>query len=177
MGSMINLGVGRLETDWGKNSFFNDHSALYQVADLVQVPHFYPGDEEFLDDAGLPRREIVTIYKDGLSKPLPQIINRIELLGHSLAQCENEFAHLAKLFDIKGFPFAHLKDAVARVDIGELSLDYGDSGDDLGEFVTRQIFPRLGLSAAFKDQHGLRYAASQAMENLSPYTILQLSCQ
>ncbi len=30
MGSMIQLSVGRLEIDWGKNPGFADHSPLYQ---------------------------------------------------------------------------------------------------------------------------------------------------
>jgi hypothetical protein len=29
MGSIITLGVGRLEIDWGKNSYFRNHSRLF----------------------------------------------------------------------------------------------------------------------------------------------------
>ena len=29
MGSLVTLGVGRLEVDWGKNNFFRNHSALF----------------------------------------------------------------------------------------------------------------------------------------------------
>ncbi len=35
MGSMITLRLGRLEVDWGKNSFFRNHSPLFGKADLA----------------------------------------------------------------------------------------------------------------------------------------------
>jgi pimeloyl-ACP methyl ester carboxylesterase len=37
---MIYLRVGRLEIDWGKNSFHADHRALIQSDDLGQVPYY-----------------------------------------------------------------------------------------------------------------------------------------
>ena len=33
-GSMISLGVGTMEIDWGKNSYFKDHSALFKPEDV-----------------------------------------------------------------------------------------------------------------------------------------------
>ena len=41
MGSMIQLSVGRLEIDWGKNFRYSDHSELFQTCDLAQVPYYY----------------------------------------------------------------------------------------------------------------------------------------
>ena len=29
MGSMITLGIGKMEIDWGKNNIFNNHSCLF----------------------------------------------------------------------------------------------------------------------------------------------------
>ena len=31
VGSMINLSVGRLEVDWGRNAVFTDHSQLFPI--------------------------------------------------------------------------------------------------------------------------------------------------
>ncbi len=44
MGTMINLALGRLEVDWGKNNFFTDHGCLYQDSDLKDVPSYYAND-------------------------------------------------------------------------------------------------------------------------------------
>ncbi|HYG89161.1 MAG TPA: HEPN/Toprim-associated domain-containing protein [Azospirillum sp.] len=93
MGSMIHLAVGRLEIDWGKNSGFTDHSALFQPGDLAQVPYYYVKEDggTYTDTAGEERYELEVVYKDGMSKPLWQVVDRIELLGHTLAHCEREF--------------------------------------------------------------------------------------
>ena len=37
MGTMICLALGKLEVDWGKNNFFSNHGALFQVGDLKPV--------------------------------------------------------------------------------------------------------------------------------------------
>jgi hypothetical protein len=83
MGSMIHLAVGRLEIDWGKNSGFTDHSPLFQPTDLAQVPYYYvkEGGKTYVDSSGQERYELFAEYKDGMSKPLGQVVDRIELLG------------------------------------------------------------------------------------------------
>jgi len=35
MGSMIELGLGHLEIDWGKNEFFRNHSKLFLETDIA----------------------------------------------------------------------------------------------------------------------------------------------
>ncbi len=44
MGSMISLGVGTLEIDWGKNNCINYHSSLYKPEDVKQIPYYYLDD-------------------------------------------------------------------------------------------------------------------------------------
>lgn len=78
MGSMIHLAVGRLEIDWGKNGGFVDHSPLFQVTDLTQVPYYYVEfhDDDFqqakrcIDANGEERSQLYVEYKQGTSKPL-----------------------------------------------------------------------------------------------------------
>jgi hypothetical protein len=41
MGSLITLGLGKLELDWGKNSIFVNHSALFLRSDISQAPYYY----------------------------------------------------------------------------------------------------------------------------------------
>lgn len=125
MGSMIHLAVGRLEIDWGKNQGVSDHSALFQgERDVADVPYYYAGDEEEEDFEGHMKRKVIIEFKEGLSKPLPLVVDRLNLLGHTYEQCEKEFAFLARLinFDDSRFTFATLRDVLATVDVTSLSL-------------------------------------------------------
>ncbi|MPZ40150.1 MAG: hypothetical protein GEU95_19260 [Rhizobiales bacterium] len=175
MGSMIYLSVGRLEVDWGKNNGFVDHSALFQSTDLSPVPYYYAGAEKADGENGR-QWEIITEYKEGLSKPLLQVIDRINLLGHTPAVCEKEYDYLARLngFDPDAFRFTDLQRALAAVDVGSLSLDYGEDGEDFGKFFYREISPRLKLSEFATDPSRGPFEFAQGMENLTAYTILHL---
>jgi len=162
MGSMIQLAVGRLEIDWGKNNGFVDHSPLFQATDLTNVPYYYADD--------------VVQHKEGLSKPLKHVVDRVNLLGHTHRLCEKEFEFLAEFnnFDRDRFRFADLQKALATVDVNGLSVDYGEPGEDFGKFFRREIFPRLGLNTIAADPAHAQYDAAQGMENLTPYSILHL---
>src|SRR6516164_1857920 len=118
MGSMISLAVGRLEIEWGKNNGFTDHSALFQPGDLTLVPHYYVGAEKPPTN-GEPDWEVITEMKDGLSKPLAHVIDRINLLGHTVAVCEKEFESMAAFHEVGAdtFPFGQLRQALATVDV------------------------------------------------------------
>lgn len=173
MGSMISLSVGRLEIDWGRNNGFVDHSALFQAEDVAQIPYYYAGDE--IEGAnGDTEWEVIVEMKEGLSKPLSQVIDRINLLGHTDAVCEREFASLSLLngFDSKKFSFSDLRTALATVDVQAVAPNYGEGGEDFGKFFRREIFPRLGIKIG-PDPMLLHYVA-EGMENISAYTILHL---
>jgi HEPN/Toprim N-terminal domain 1 len=174
MGSMISLAVGRLEVDWGKNNGFVDHSALFQADDLMQIPYYYAGKEIVGSDGG-PDWEVVVEMQEGLSKPLAQVVDRINLLGHTETVCEREFSSLASFhgFDGSSFSFAELRTALATVDVQTISPNYGEGGEDFGKFFRREILPRLDLKKGVPDPMGLGGVA-EGMENLSAYTILQL---
>lgn len=51
MGSMISLGVGRMEIDWGKNNVFRNHSSLFKTEDIKSIPywHFVVQNRAMLD--------------------------------------------------------------------------------------------------------------------------------
>ena len=68
---MIQLSVGRLEIDWRKNFRYSDHSELFQTCDLAQVPYYYVDWKDPLKEgSGGEEYNLVTVMKDGLSKPL-----------------------------------------------------------------------------------------------------------
>jgi hypothetical protein len=172
-GVPISLSVGRLEIDWGKNNGFIDHSALFQRSDLTQSPYYYAGSEK-PGTTGDAEWEVIVEMKDGLSKPLAQVVERINLLGHTLAVCEKEFASLAALhqFHVNAFSFLTLQQALAAVDVSGLSPDYEEGEEDFGKLFRRQILPRLGLDRMVTDRT-TQFDMAGAMENLSAYSILQ----
>jgi HEPN/Toprim N-terminal domain 1 len=177
MGSMIHLAVGRLEVDWGKNHGFTDHSPLFQITDLAKVPYYYVEEgSSYKDAAANDQWKLITEYKDGLSKPLGEVVDRIALLGHTLAHCEKEFADLSELngFDSSRFSFDRLRTALESVDVDAVSADYGEGGEDFGKFFSRYIFDRLGLGDIVDDPQRVQVEVAQGMENLSAYTILRL---
>jgi hypothetical protein len=176
MGSMIHLAVGRLEIDWGKNFGFADHSPLFQVTDLAQVPYYYAENETYIDSTGEERSKLFAEHKEGMSKPLGQVVDRIALLGHTLAHCEREFEYLSAFtdFDTAQFRFDELKEALATIDVNAISADYGEMGEDFGKFFRRQLFDRLRLASIAANPAYVQHQAAEAMENVSAYTILRL---
>jgi hypothetical protein len=187
--SVIELGVGHLEVDWGKDKGLHDHSHLYQVGDIAKIPYYYldvSHETEYSDHgvyyANWPRWPARIVEGDGLSKPFSKVVDRLELLGHTLANCENEFSYLARLAQLdEHFRFSQLSEALARVDVRSLSPDYTESGRHRGQFFLLDILPRLGLSDIITprprwgdtdDKGYLVYCA--AMEELSPNTVLRL---
>ena len=179
MGSMIDLSVGRLEIDWGKNYGSADHSPLFQPSDLAQVPYYYV-DRDHPNNKGGGEHEyhLDTVLKDGLSKPLDQVIERINLLGYTMNYARREFGYVAQLndFDSQKFSFEQLEKALVTVDVHSISADYADV-PERGRFFRRCIFDRLGLAKIVDDPDYVRFQVGEAMENLSVYTILQLLAQ
>ena len=177
MGSMIHLAVGRLEIDWGKNFGFADHSPLFQVTDLAQVPYYYAEGkgETYIDSTGEERSKLFAVHKEGMSKPLGQVVDRIALLRHTLAHCEREFEYLSGFtdFDTTQFRFDELKEALAMIDVNALSADYGETGEDFEKFFRRQLFDRTRLASIAAKAY-VQHPAAEAMENVSAYTILRL---
>ena len=41
MGTMISLGVGKLEIDWGKNNYFENYCDLFQPTDWKDIKYYY----------------------------------------------------------------------------------------------------------------------------------------
>ena len=59
MGSMITLGIGKMEIDWGKNNVIKNHSCLFQKEDFKKTPYYYANNE--------------VEYKKGFSKNIKSI--------------------------------------------------------------------------------------------------------
>jgi hypothetical protein len=157
MGSMIHLYVGNLQVDWGKNRGFTDHSAFFQASDVAAVPYYYVADgSDYVDAKGETKWKLNVVYKEGLSKPLVEVKDRIELLGHTIAHCREEFMYLAGLndFDSDVFEFDDLREALATVDVSSVALTASQGDEDFGEF-----FQGAGISQAGNEAAGRRQQA------------------
>lgn len=172
---MIYLSLGRLELDWGKNSGFTDHSALFQSTDVSPVPYYYASDED--DEIGVENSsKIVVEYKEGLSKPLKHVIDRIDLLGYTVDNCKREFLYLSELnnFNPEEFTFDNLRLGLSDIDINIISCKYGSGYEGFGEFFKRFIYPKIFTSPHQEQSGYIDSGFCQAMENLSSYSILRL---
>ena len=171
---MIHLSVGQLEIDWGKNVYFTDHSQLFQSGDLAQVPYYYV-DENDLYNEDTGEYNLVTTMKDGLSKPLEKVIERMDLLGYTKNYARREFEHQSQLNDLdtNKFSFEQLAESLATVDVNSISADYGEH-ESFGKFFRRCLFDKIGLQGVVDDPEYVRSYAGESMESLSANTILRL---
>ena len=162
MGSIISLGVGRLEVDWGKNSSFRNHSNLFLPSDIKEAVYYYADNV----------RETMPAYV----RRLESVKHRLELLGYTLEGCRAHFDDLATWSE-RGDPpvsFDDLANVLRHVDVDRQGLP-GDPEDgyDPGEYALEtilqdpQFLKTLGTSAPQRYQ-GFFF------ENLDPYVILRL---
>jgi hypothetical protein len=68
MGSVITLGLGRLEVDWGKNWRYSNHSKLFLADDRKPLPYYYVDA-----DTGQP----ITESKVGFARVLRSVRRRL----------------------------------------------------------------------------------------------------
>ena len=140
MGTMISLALGRLEVDWGKNNFFSDHGALFQDKDIKPVASYYANED-------WPDGDPIVEMNEGLSKPLGEVRDRLELLGYTIKSVEHHYEKLHQFHEIdeRPIPFSQLMEALAKVDVNRVSGNYGTDYEP-GEFVRKEILERLSLT-------------------------------
>ena len=119
--------------------------------------------------------EVITELKEGLSKPLPEVICRMNLLGFSKRYAEAEFKQVMMMANSEssGLTFELLHKALKEVELDKVSLDYGQGGEDFGKFFRREISPRLRLREIVGEDLD-EWSVGYAMENLSAYAVMQL---
>ena len=167
MGSMITLGIGRMEIDWGKNNFYTNHSDLFQGGDLKDVPYYY------VDKDG---KEIVEM-KRGFSKKIVSVKKRLDLLGYSLNKIENKFNanldYINKLYDIYlPIEFKIYFNVVKKIDVESIDMtsEEYEYKYDLCEFARKCVLKEV--NALVNDENV--YAMSEFLENISPYITLRI---
>lgn len=165
MSSMITLGIGKMEIDWGKNNVFKNHSCLFQKEDLKKIPYYYANNE--------------VEYKKGFSKNIKSIKRRLDLLGYNLNQIENifneELEYVNQLYKtslpIKFNDYYNILKSININNIDMTSDEYDDEYD-LGEYVRKCVMNEIQELVKICDDD--IYTISEFLENLSPYITLRI---
>jgi hypothetical protein len=166
MGTMIDLRVGNLVADWGKNEFYRDHRSLFQERDVRSVVTGH----DLVGQGGT----IMT-----LSRPLGDVVPRLYLLGYTLDSARVEYTSLLKLNadEDSTYPtFDAFQAALCAIDIGDVSADYEDD-HAFGEFFREEIGPRIDVKALFEEPHSGQWEYATMMENFHPWHVLVLLAQ
>lgn len=87
MGTEITLSVDHVDLDYSKNHMGNDHGSLFQESDRKRIKSDQINYEYFetSEDSSLSSMEM------GFSKPLRDVIPRIELLGFTIDKVQSEY--------------------------------------------------------------------------------------
>lgn len=165
MGSMITLGIGKMEIDWGKNNIFNNHSCLFQKEDLKIIPYYYTNNE--------------VEYKKGFSKNIKSIKRRLNLLGYNLNQIEDmfneELEYVNQLYETSlPINFNDYYNVLKNININiiDMTSEEYEYEYDLGEYVRKCVMGEIKELVKISDDDV--YTISTFLENLSPYITLRI---
>lgn len=158
---MIHLSLGALQIDWGKNSHFADHSSLFQKFDLKDVlDHGY-------DDP---------LEMEGYSRPLGNILARLELLGYTLKTVRSEFATTENEWGSDYYPkklsFSKFCRAIARINVAEYSGTWDEMPE--GKFVPKEILDKIEHHDYRTGRRPDYWDAEVLLGGLSPYSKLRI---
>ena len=165
MGSMVTLGIEKMELDWGKNNVFINHSCLFQKEDIKIVPYYYSDDE--------------IEYKKGFSKNIVSVKRRLDLLGYSLREIEETFNENLGVFNqLYGHSipinFHDFYKVVRNIDIKNINMtsEEYDYEYDLGEYVRKCVITEIKELSSFSYYD--TYDIGEFLENLDPYITLRI---
>lgn len=167
MGSEITLSIGSLVVHWCKNHIGVDHSSLFVAADRKKAKYFY-GDQKFQ-------------RKPAFARPLRSIVDRLDLLGYTVAECKELYEKAAAAWHDDGEPaavsFATFARALGEVTLSEDRSPKHECDYAVGEFVTKAILndPESVMPRAARGK--LSRVNGEFFENLDPYLVLRMLAQ
>ena len=179
---MIHLTLGRMELDWGKNSGFQDHSALFRPSDLTEIPYYYAAsDDDDPANAHLPlirksetfSYRLITEMKEGYAAPVSVVARRLLLLGYTDDYCRQEFEALREIgYANHDFDFDELKAILAEADFSQVAIADGLGSTDLPAFLRDVVLPARGDDS----EQRLRLAGSHDgdVDGLSAYSLIRI---
>ena len=184
MGSMISLGINKMEIDWGKNNVFNDHSKLFQINDFDKKVSYFFVDE--VDENGKYKENV--LYANGAKKKLVDIKERLELLGYDLISIEKKYNEHIKEYEFYTetkieLTFNEFSSFIKSLDISKVdnvfsAADRWDNGYDIGEYFRTCILQdkeiAVKVEGIIKKIEREYYDTSDFFEQMDPYIILRI---
>ena len=169
MGSIITLGIGQLEIDWGKNLSYRDHGALFQPEDIKQIPRYYH------DDDG---DNVLEEPHQGVSRKLKFIKRRLELLGYSKGRLKSLFEEHLKLIpdyyaEIR-LTYEEFHEVVFSLDVSKITPDDQWADYDAGEFLSRYLLKHPEFNKIHNLSEIIDKDIGLVFEHLDPYITLRI---
>jgi hypothetical protein len=163
MGSIISLGVGHLEIDWGKNEFFRNHSKLFLKGDIHPAKYYYAEGHQDT--------------KPAYVRSLRHVLKRLALLGYTSEGCRHLYEEsLRDVPDYYPDPILSF-DALARV-LRLIEVDRVALPDDLGDYDLGEYAATILSDPEFcrvePSLQSLKSDDGTFFENLDPYIVLRL---
>lgn len=170
MGTMIELGVGKLEISWGKNDIFEYYCDLFQPEDLKEIKYYYADNS--------------IEVKKGYSRSLSSVKPRLDLLGYTLQNirimyekaydhyCDGmgEYAKTVLTFDEYFSVFSKIN--LSKVDT---LTEYDDW--DFGEYVSKCIFEDKEIQRILKKYRDGRDYDGEFYESLDVRILIRVLCE
>lgn len=168
MDSILTLGLGRLEIDWGKKYYYSNHSKLFLQEDTKSVPYYYFNPET---------KEAKEEVKLGLARPLRSVKRRLELHGYTLSKAKRHYEEVSQnpnLLDPPVVSFEVFAEVLAAADVNKVALDPWFMDHSPGYFAARSILGDQEFTKTSKNLENLSRFYGLFFENLNPHFILRL---
>lgn len=176
MGSIITLGINKMEIDWGKNNVFSNHSSLFQSKDFGQkIPYYAVNDED----------ETIIEYEIGAKKKLKDIKDRLDLLGYDLKRIEKKYSEIVEEYEYYSdnkieINFEKFKNFIVNIDTSKVdnirsAVEDLENGYEIGEYFRRCILGDEEISdSIFNEYEEGAEIIGEFFEAIDPYIILRL---
>lgn len=168
MGTMISLGVGKLEINWGKNTIFDNFRDLFQPEDWKDIKYYYADN--------------IVEVKKGYSRNLSLVKPRLDLLGYTLTNIKsiyestyNEHCDIVGEYAEDVLTFDEYFNVFSKIDLSKVNTltEYDDW--DFGEYASKCIFEDneiQRLLKKYKDGYD-----GEFYENLPPRLLIRVLCE
>lgn len=162
MGTEIYLNLGKLVIDWGRNNAFQNHSVLFNRNDLKEVPYVYSDD--------------VVEHKEGYSTPLSKVVERLELMGYTIASAKAEYLAFCDFNgDENPLAFDDLIGAIAKINVEDVTGKWAPRDKEKPSFVPKKIIDNMGHGDFFEGDNNPDYwDIDVLLSRLSAYSKLRL---
>lgn len=175
--SLLRLGIGRMELDWGKVHQFRDHSILFTKEGVKKVPIYsYDYNSE----------KIIEGEYDGFSSKISSIKIRLDLLGYDLKSIRKmyddemltwqRYSGIENILSFDKFYNVILSLDISKIDTLKPALEFDIGCCDLGEYVKDWVFYDCSIIEHFIDDSSKikEMDLFVFLENLDPYITLRI---